>query len=58
MVYALGIKVDVLSNVNTTDFDKYLDLIEELNMAILCLLNKHNCELASTEFVYASGDLK
>ncbi|TGE84272.1 mechanosensitive ion channel family protein [Pseudoalteromonas sp. KS88] len=53
-----ALQVDVLSYVNTTDFNKYLDVIEELNLAIICLLNKHNCELASPEFVNPSGDLK
>lgn len=50
-----ALQVDVLSYVNTTDFTRYLDVVEELNMAILGLLNKHNCDLANPERVNVSG---
>ena len=32
-----------------TAFALYMEVIEELNMAILGLLNEHNCELAKPE---------
>lgn len=44
-----ALQIDVLSYVNTTDFALYMEVIEELNMAILGLLNEHNCELAKPE---------
>jgi len=32
-----------------------MEVIEELNMAILGLLNEHNCELANPEFARVAG---
>lgn len=49
-----ALQVDVLSYVNTTDFALYMEIVEELNLAILGLLNEHNCELANPEFARIS----
>lgn len=45
-----ALQVDVLSYVETVDFAFYMEVIEELNLAILGLLNEHECELANPEF--------
>lgn len=45
-----ALQIDVLSYVETVDFAFYMEVIEELNLAILGLLNEHNCELANPEF--------
>ncbi|WP_231387277.1 mechanosensitive ion channel family protein [Pseudoalteromonas sp. A41-2] len=45
-----ALQVDVLSYVETVDFAFYMEVIEELNLAILGLLNEHHCELANPEF--------
>ncbi len=45
-----ALQIDVLSYVETVDFAFYMEVIEELNMAILGLLNKHHCELVNPEF--------
>ncbi len=50
-----ALQIDVLSYVNTVDFAVYMEVIEELNMAILGLLNEHNCELANPEFARVGG---
>ena len=50
-----ALQVDVLSYVVTTDFAEYMEIVEELNLAILGLLNEHNCELANPEFARVSG---
>lgn len=42
---ALGLELDILAYVNTTDFDVYLDEINELNLTILSLLEQHHCQL-------------
>jgi MscS family membrane protein len=49
-----ALEVDVLSYVATTDFAQYMEIIEELNLALLGLLNEHNCKLASPEFAKLS----
>ena len=40
-----GLELDILAYVNTTDFDVYLDEINQLNLNILALLNEHNCKV-------------
>jgi MscS family membrane protein len=40
-----GLELDILAYVKTTDFDVYLDEINQLNLNILALLNEHNCKL-------------
>ncbi|MBU2893681.1 mechanosensitive ion channel family protein [Colwellia sp. D2M02] len=40
-----GLELDILVYVKTTTFNVYLDEINQLNLAILALLNKHNCQL-------------
>nr|WP_228074433.1 mechanosensitive ion channel domain-containing protein [Lelliottia steviae] len=50
-----ALQIDVLSYVETVDFAFYMEIIEELNMAILGLLNEHNCELANPEFARVVG---
>lgn len=50
-----ALQIDVLSYVETVDFAFYMEIIEELNMAILGLLNEHNCELAKPEFARVVG---
>nr|WP_268841450.1 mechanosensitive ion channel domain-containing protein [Pseudoalteromonas sp. ACER1] len=45
-----ALQVDVLSYVETVDFAFYMEVIEELNLAVLGLLNEHECELANPEF--------
>lgn len=51
-----ALQIDVLSYVNTIDFAEYMEIIEELNLAILGLLNKHNCELANPEFARVTAE--
>ncbi len=50
-----ALQIDVLSYVETVDFAFYMEIIEELNMAMLGLLNEHNCELANPEFARIVG---
>ncbi|WP_257325477.1 mechanosensitive ion channel family protein [Pseudoalteromonas rhizosphaerae] len=50
-----ALQIDLLSYVVTTDFSEYMEIIEELNLAILGLLNEHNCQLANPEFARVSG---
>lgn len=50
-----ALEVDVLCYVVTTDFAQYMEIVEELNLAILGLLNEHNCQLANPEFARVSG---
>lgn len=50
-----ALQIDVLSYVNTIDFAVYMEVIEELNMAMLGLLNEHNCEQTNPEFARVSG---
>lgn len=50
-----ALQIDVLSYVETVDFAFYMEIIEELNMAMLGLLNEHNCELANPEFARVVG---
>jgi MscS family membrane protein len=40
-----GLELDILAYVKTTDFDIYLDEINQLNLNILSLLNEHNCKV-------------
>lgn len=40
-----GIEVNILVYVKTTDFDVYLNEINQLNMTILSLLEQHHCQL-------------
>lgn len=38
-----GLELNILAYVKTTDFDVYLDEINQLNLNILSLLSEHNC---------------
>jgi MscS family membrane protein len=40
-----GLELDVLAYLKTTNFDIYLDEINQLNLNILALLKAHNCKL-------------
>jgi len=40
-----GLELDILAYVNTTNFDVFLDEINELNLKILALLNEHDCKI-------------
>ena len=40
-----GLELDILAYVNTTDFDVFLDEINQLNLNILALLDEHNCKV-------------
>lgn len=40
-----GVEIDILVYVKTTNFDEYLDEINQLNLTILSLLEDHNCQL-------------
>ncbi|PKG86226.1 mechanosensitive ion channel family protein [Colwellia sp. 75C3] len=40
-----GLELDILAYVKTTDFDVYLDEINQLNLNILALLSEHNCKV-------------
>ncbi|TWX66799.1 mechanosensitive ion channel [Colwellia demingiae] len=40
-----GLELDVFAYVNTTDFDVFLDEINQLNLNILALLNEHDCKV-------------
>jgi len=41
----MGIELNILLYVKTTDFDVYLDTINQLNLKILSLLEQHHCQL-------------
>jgi MscS family membrane protein len=43
-----GLELDIFAYVNTTDFDVFLDEINQLNLSILALLNEHDCKLQVT----------
>lgn len=40
-----GIELNILVYVKTTNFDKYLNEINQINLTILSLLEQHNCQL-------------
>lgn len=40
-----GIELSILLYVKTTNFDKYLNEINQINLTILSLLEQHNCQL-------------
>jgi len=40
-----GIELNILLYVKTTSFDVYLNEINQLNLTILLLLEKHDCQL-------------
>ncbi|MFT4871041.1 MAG: MscS family membrane protein [Colwellia sp.] len=40
-----GLELDILAYVKTTDFDVYLDEINQLNLNILALLSEHKCKV-------------
>lgn len=40
-----GLELDILAYVQTTNFDIYLDVINELNLEILSILNEHDCNV-------------
>jgi MscS family membrane protein len=40
-----GLELDILAYVKTTNFDVFLDEINQLNLNILALLNEHDCKL-------------
>ena len=40
-----GLELDILAYVKTTNFDTYLDEINQLNLNILELINEHDCKL-------------
>ncbi|MBU2870750.1 mechanosensitive ion channel domain-containing protein [Colwellia sp. E2M01] len=40
-----GLELDIMAYVNTTNFDLYLDTINQINLDILALLAEHNCKL-------------
>jgi len=40
-----GLELDILAYVNTTNFDVFLDEINQLNLNILALLNEHDCKI-------------
>ena len=42
---SIGIELNILLYVETTDFDEYLDEINQLNLTILSLLEQHHCSL-------------
>jgi len=41
-----GIQLELFCYIETTDFDEYLEVINELNLAILALVKTHQCELS------------
>ncbi|QBG36843.1 mechanosensitive ion channel family protein [Litorilituus sediminis] len=41
----MGLELDILAYVKTTDFDAYLNEINQLNLTILSLLEQHHCQL-------------
>lgn len=41
----MGLELDILAYVQTTDFDMYLNEINQLNLTILSLLEAHQCQL-------------
>ena len=45
----LGLELDVLSYVETVNFEEYLNVINELNLAILALLERHECSLMTVD---------
>lgn len=45
----LGLELDILSYVETVNFEEYLNIINELNLAILALLEKHDCVLMTVD---------
>lgn len=40
-----GLELDILAYVKTTDFDVYLNEINQLNLNILALINEHGCKV-------------
>ena len=40
-----GLELDIFAYVNTTDFDVFLDEINQLNLNILALPNEHDCKV-------------
>ena len=40
-----GLELDILAYVKTTDFDVFLDEINQLNLNILALLDEHDCKV-------------
>ena len=40
-----GLELNILAYVKTTDFDVYLDEINQLNLNILALLSEHKCKV-------------
>jgi len=40
-----GLELDILAYIKTTDFDVFLDEINQLNLNILALLNEHDCKV-------------
>jgi MscS family membrane protein len=40
-----GLELDIFAYVNTTDFDVFLDEINQLNLNILALLNENDCKV-------------
>lgn len=40
-----GLELDILAYVETTNFDEFLDEINQLNLDILALLNEHDCKV-------------
>jgi len=40
-----GLELDILAYIKTTDFDVFLDEINQLNLSILALLNEHDCKV-------------
>ena len=40
-----GLELDILAYVKTTNFDTYLDEINQLNLNILALINEHGCKV-------------
>ncbi|MBL0709808.1 MAG: mechanosensitive ion channel, partial [Colwellia sp.] len=49
----MGIELNILLYVKTTNFDVYLDEINQLNLTILSLLEQHNCQLQVTNKLMA-----
>ncbi|WP_440874948.1 mechanosensitive ion channel family protein [Thalassotalea sp. PLHSN55] len=43
-----GLALDILSYIETTDFDQYLQVTNQLNLAILALVRKHHCSLVTS----------
>lgn len=50
-----GLELDVLAKVETTDYEDYLAIVNQLNLDMIAIISQHDCQLATSPLAYTDN---